>query len=110
MSEYGLLIDHEWCTGCHTCEVACQMEHGYPVGQFGIKVFEVGPWQISDNDWQFSYLPVPTRQCDLCSSRVKASKTPTCVQHCQSQCMNYGTLEELSKKLSNKPTQALFSL
>ncbi|MFC1640021.1 4Fe-4S binding protein [Gemmatimonadota bacterium] len=21
--EYGLLIDYEYCTGCHACEVAC---------------------------------------------------------------------------------------
>ena len=23
-NEYGLLIDYEFCTGCHTCEVACK--------------------------------------------------------------------------------------
>jgi serine/threonine protein kinase len=27
MARYGLLIDYEYCTGCHSCEVACQMEH-----------------------------------------------------------------------------------
>jgi len=21
--EFGLLIDYEYCTGCHTCQVAC---------------------------------------------------------------------------------------
>ena len=25
---YGLLINYEFCTGCHSCEVSCQMEHG----------------------------------------------------------------------------------
>jgi anaerobic dimethyl sulfoxide reductase subunit B (iron-sulfur subunit) len=110
MAEYGLLIDYDWCSGCHSCEVACQMEHGLPVGQFGIKVFEVGPWQITESDWQYSYLPVPTRQCDLCDGRVALGKEPTCVQHCQAQCISYGALEELSGRLASKPTQVLFSV
>ena len=25
--EYGLLIDYEYCSGCHACETACKMEH-----------------------------------------------------------------------------------
>ena len=29
---YGLLIDTEWCSGCHTCEMACQMHNDLPVG------------------------------------------------------------------------------
>ena len=33
MAREGLLIDYEFCTGCHTCEIACQMEHGFPVGK-----------------------------------------------------------------------------
>ena len=23
-----LAVDYEFCTGCHTCEIACQQEHG----------------------------------------------------------------------------------
>ena len=42
MGAKGLLVDYEWCSGCHTCEVACQLEHGYPGDQWGIKVHEVG--------------------------------------------------------------------
>ena len=40
MAKNGLLIDYDYCTGCHTCEVACQQEHSYPAGEFGIKVTE----------------------------------------------------------------------
>ena len=39
-SKNGLLIDYQYCTGCHTCEVACQQEHNYPAGKFGITVTE----------------------------------------------------------------------
>ena len=80
MAAKGLLVDYEWCSGCHTCEVACQIEHGYP-----------------------------TDQCDLCASRVEKGHVPTCVKHCQAQCLQYGDLEELSKELARKPKQMLFS-
>ena len=38
---YGLLIDTEWCSGCHSCEMACQMEHALPVGQTGILLNQI---------------------------------------------------------------------
>ena len=43
MAEYGLLVDYEWCTGCHSCEMACAVEPGFPQGQCGVVVCEVGP-------------------------------------------------------------------
>ena len=52
MAAKGLLVDYEWCSGCHTCEVACQIEHGYPTDQWGIKVCEVGPWKYGEKKWQ----------------------------------------------------------
>lgn len=104
MATYGLLIDTEWCTGCHTCEIACQMEHKLPVGQTGILVQEIGPWEIGDGKWQLSYLPALTAQCSGCAERVAKGKLPTCVQHCQARCMEHGPVEELAKKMegSNK--------
>ena len=38
MGKKGLLIAYDYCTGCHTCEVACKQEHGYPAGRWGIMV------------------------------------------------------------------------
>ena len=40
MATNGMLIDYYYCTGCHSCEVACQQENGYEAGQFGITVTE----------------------------------------------------------------------
>ena len=31
--KYGLLIDYQWCTGCHSCEMACKVEHGWQAGE-----------------------------------------------------------------------------
>jgi len=95
-TEYGLLINYEFCTGCHSCEVACQMEHGFSTDRWGIKIAEIGPWQISEDKWQYDFVPVPTDQCDLCADRTAKGKLPTCVKHCQSLVMSYGTLEELA--------------
>lgn len=110
MAEYGLLIDYDWCTGCHTCEVACQMEHSLPTDQWGIKLTEVGPWEYAPEKWQYTYMPVPTDQCDLCARRTAQGKLPTCVHHCQAQCIEYGPIDELAKKLTSKTKQTLYSL
>jgi Fe-S-cluster-containing dehydrogenase component len=108
MSKLGLLIDYEYCTNCHTCEVGCKVEREIPDGKWGIKVFEVGPWQIDDDHWQLVFVPVPTDLCDLCASRTAKGKKPTCVHNCYSQCMVYGPVEELAKELEKKPRQVLF--
>lgn len=109
MSKKALLIDYEWCSNCHTCEVECQMEHKLPAGAAnGIKVFEVGPWQIDGDKWQLWYMPVPTDQCDLCADRVGKGKLPACVHNCYTGCMKYGTVEELAPELERKDRQVLF--
>lgn len=43
MSECGLLIDYEFRTGCNSCVVMCKGEHNFPIGKWGIRVFDDGP-------------------------------------------------------------------
>jgi Fe-S-cluster-containing dehydrogenase component len=107
MSNNGLLIDYKYCTGCHTCEVACLKEHSLDEGQFGIQVLQVGPWK-ADQKWIFDYVPVLTDLCDLCESRVEEGRLPTCVHHCQSMCIEYGSIDELTKKVANDTKVAVF--
>lgn len=109
MAQNGLLIEYQFCTGCHSCEVACQMEHKLPVDQWGIKLNEIGPWQISEEKWQYEFLPFPTDQCDLCEDRVAKGKKPTCVKHCQSSVMEFGPIDELAKKMEGKSKMVLFA-
>ena len=96
--EYGLMIDYEYCTGCHSCEVACRKEHDYGTGQFGIKILQDGPRELPDGKWEYNYLPMPTSLCDLCADRTAEGKPPTCVHHCQAGVMVYGPIEELAAK------------
>lgn len=104
---YGLLIDYEYCSGCQSCEVACKEEHNYPVGKWGIRVHDDGPWEISEHQYNWNKIPVPTDLCDLCAERTSIGREPTCVHHCLANVMYYGTIEELAAKLAAKPKQLL---
>lgn len=108
MTRYGLLIDYEYCTGCHSCEMACKQEHELPIGKWGIKLAQIGPWEIAKDHWEYTFIPIPTELCDLCEDRVAEGKLPTCVHHCQASVMEFGPVEELSKKLDGKAKQVLF--
>ena len=94
----ALLIDVNYCTGCHTCEVACQNEHGFEPDRLGIEVRQVGPFVLNEEEtrYQYDFFPYPTAFCDGCGRRVAKGKRPSCVQHCQAGCMQYGDVEELA--------------
>lgn len=105
MATYGLMFDNEYCTGCHSCEIACRNELGLPRGQWGIKLLELGPWRKMDNRFETKFVPVPTTYCDLCAERVEKGGVPSCVLHCLSQAIEYGTLEELAAKMAERGAQ-----
>lgn len=102
----GLLINYDYCTGCHTCEVACKQEHGYAAGTWGIMVKEYT--HQSDDRVQVDFLPFPTELCDLCAARTRAGEEPACVKHCMSACMRYGEVSELAAALETTPRSAVF--
>ncbi|UWG98942.1 oxidoreductase [Dehalobacter sp. DCM] len=106
---FGLLINYEFCTGCHVCEIACKKELDLPVGQWGIKVLQDGPRKMANGKWEYNFLPMPTSLCDLCAERIKMGKKPTCVHHCQAGIMTYGPLEELVQKMTENPKTVLFA-
>ncbi len=107
MRKYGLLIDYDYCTGCHTCEVACQQEHDFPAGKNGIKVTEYE--YETHTKVSIDNLPFPTDLCDLCINRHKEGEKPACVKHCQSRCMTFGFLGDLVKEMEERPKMVLFA-
>ena len=110
MTAYGLLIDYEYCSGCQSCEVTCKEEHGYPVGKWGIRVHEDGPWEIEDGSgvYNYNYIHVPTDLCDLCAERTSKGREPMCVHHCLANVITYGPVSELAEKLEEKSKQVLW--
>jgi len=107
MSRKGLLIDYEFCTGCHTCEVACKQENNYPPGKWGIKVNEI--ILETFDKVAIDYIPFPTDLCTLCAQRTSRGEQPSCVKHCQAGCMKYGSIKELAEIMEKKPKTVLFA-
>jgi Fe-S-cluster-containing dehydrogenase component len=106
-SEYGLLIDYEFCTGCHTCELACAQEYKHKPGVRGIKVFEIEQ-MLPNGKASLTYFPFPTDVCILCPHLTREGLDPACVKHCMSACMKFGRITELAKKLGKKPKMVLW--
>lgn len=94
----ALLFNYQYCSGCHSCEIACRNELGLDLEQWGIKLTEVRPFQVAEKDYEWIYQPVPTKLCNLCAERVEAGKDPACVHNCLAFCIEYGTLEEMTKR------------
>ena len=110
MARYALLIDYDYCTGCHSCEVACQQEHDYPVGTNGVVVKEY-EYDVNGRI-RIDFMPFFTQHCDLCMTRLgreRGETQPACVKHCQSRCMEFGLTSELSATLAERPTAILFT-
>lgn len=110
MTQYALYIDYEYCTGCHSCEIACRNELQLPTDGFGIKVLEDKPRTNPDGKWHWDYIAYPTELCDMCEARVNAGELPSCVQHCQAKVLEYGTVEECAEKLAKKGKKAAIFL
>jgi Fe-S-cluster-containing dehydrogenase component len=108
MPKKALMIDYEFCSGCHSCEVACKQEHTYPVGKGGIHLIEVNT-TLPNGRLRIDYLPFPTAYCDLCASRTSKGELPACVKHCQAQVMTYGTVAELAKTMDKNSHHVMFT-
>lgn len=102
MSQNALFIDYEFCSGCHSCVIACRNELELPIDAFGMVVLEDKPRQNPDGAWHWDYIGVPTELCNLCEDRVAAGEKPACVQMCQAKVLEYGTIEECAAKLAAK--------
>ncbi len=107
--EYGLLIDYEYCTGCHACEVACAQEYRREAGTIkGIEVLEVEQ-KLPMNRAYLAYIPFPTELCTLCPHYAEKDMEPPCVSQCMASCMKHGRIEELAKEMSKKPRMVLWA-
>lgn len=71
MSKYALVIDHESCWGCKTCEVACKQEMEVTDGLKLIDVLEDG-FKETDGKLDFVYEVKVCRHCE----------EPPCVDAC----------------------------
>jgi len=106
MPRYGLLIDYEFCVGCHACEIACKQEHNRPIEEWGIHVKKVEP-KITES--KLYYIPFPTDNCNLCGKRIAKGRQPACVHNCWAGVIKFDTIEELAKYMEGKPKTVLWA-
>lgn len=106
MTKYALFIDYEYCSGCHSCELACRNELGLGKGEFGIKVLQDGPRQFNDGTWVWDYVVLPSEKCTMCEGRIEQGLEPSCVQHCQAKVLKFGTPEQCAAMLAEKGKKA----
>ena len=105
MPKYGMLIDYEFCVGCHACEIACKQENNRPVEEWGVCVKEVEP-EISGG--KLYYFPFFTDNCNLCGKRIARGLQPACVKHCWTGVMKFGTIGELAQYMRKKSKTVLW--
>ena len=98
MTKNALLVDYQYCSGCHSCELACRNVLGLGLGQWGIKLAQVEPFELDDGSFEWIYQPIPTKLCDGCEERVAEGKKPACVHNCLAFCLEFGTLEDMTKR------------
>ncbi len=94
MKNKALVVDYKYCTGCHSCEVACRNEKDIPLEEWGIRLADNGPIKLGGT-WRWDDVPMPTQLCDLCEDRLSEGKKPACVHHCLAQCLTVVALDEL---------------
>jgi Fe-S-cluster-containing dehydrogenase component len=100
MKKHALLIDYKYCTGCHSCEVACRQEKNFESqDEWGIKVTEFGPEKF-DGRWYWDYVPVPSSLCDICEDRIAQGMKPACVHHCLALVMEAVSIDDVPKRLA----------
>ena len=59
----AILINYDYCTGCHSCEVACKNENGIALGEYWNRVLQIGPHGTFPDLEQY-WLPVQCQQCE----------------------------------------------
>lgn len=95
---YGMIINYGLCTGCQSCVISCRKEKGLSLKEWGITVEQIGPKKLG-GEWEWDYVPVPSRLCDLCADRRAQDGQPPCAMHCLAKVIEVLPLEEIPKRM-----------
>lgn len=103
MKKYAMLADVYYCTGCHSCEVACQQENDLDAGMYGVKITEHILNQ--KQGLMIDYVPYFTDLCNGCASRIATGRRTNCEKACLAQCLKFGPADEIMEeaKKAKKP-------
>jgi len=109
ISQYGMLIDYEYCTGCMTCVVACKQEYNHSAGKIGgVEVQEL-IHTLPNGKVYLTNMPFFTEVCVFCTKRVKKGMEPACVKHCMANILTFGKIDDLKKEIPKKRKAILWT-
>ena len=95
--EYGMLINYGLCTGCDTCEVNDQ---GYASEVAAKKMDSLkGDLEKLGGAWEWDYVPVPSRLCDLCAERRAQGKVAPCEMHCLAKVIEILPVDKIAERM-----------
>lgn len=102
----GILANYHWCSGCHVCELVCEKLYNFAPGDGGIIVDQVGPVIKSDGTCVYDFVPRLTDKCSLCAKRLAAGKEPSCILHCQANCLRLVDEQEAATLMEGRNKMA----
>jgi len=108
-SQYGMLIDYEYCTGCKTCVVACKQEYKHEAGKIGGVEVQEFIHRLPNGKLYLTYMPFFTEVCVFCTKRVKDGLEPACVKHCMANILTFGEIDDLRKEIPKKRKSILWT-
>lgn len=83
VSHYAFFVDSDACSGCKTCQVACNDRNNVPAGQHWRRVYEItaGGWERRGGGWTSTVVAYNiSMSCVHCLE-------PACATICPSQCI-----------------------
>ncbi len=83
VSQYAFFVNSDACSGCKTCQVACNDRNNVPRGQHWRRVYEItaGNWEKKNGGW------VTTVAAYNLSMSCVHCLEPVCANNCPSQCI-----------------------
>ena len=96
MNEKTILVDLQRCVGCWTCSLACKVGNRLPDEDFWLTVRTLGSGEGIDRpagvwpDLHMSWLPVWSKSCVKCPSRLERGELPYCVNSCPCSALSMG--------------------
>jgi len=94
----GLVVNLDRCIGCYACELACKQEHNLAVGEHGIRLHTLGPYEV-DGRLATDFVPLATDECDLCVDRVADGGRAFCAEICPTQALSLRGATEILRLL-----------
>lgn len=102
----GMLVELDRCTGCSSCQIACQQANHYSYDEKWMECVRRNPVLV-DGKLRMYHLVAPS--LDKCAECVAKEPTPLCMKVCMGNCLYIAPVEKLLPVLAKKEKCLLFT-